>query len=192
MRTPTPGDASTGASTDDQRNGTPVSWLARLSGLLGLDGLGPEGATVNAARSLTQDHQAVSDLEVLLIRFAHPARSTPSAASGVEGRTVVVRWEPTDVTGEVRVLFEVQFDGHSGRLAVVGDFNGWDPTATPLVRHGRLLQAIVTIRAGLRYEYRYFAAEDWRWLSDNDEYGYEPQRRAADNNVLDLTGAQGQ
>lgn len=49
----------------------------------------------------------------------------------------------------------------------------------------------MTIQAGRRYEYRYFAAEDWQWLSDNDEYCYEPGMRAADNNVLDLTGARG-
>jgi hypothetical protein len=47
----------------------------------------------------------------------------------------MIRCAPKKGTDQVRATFVVADEGLYGHLvAVVGDFNGWDPTATPCAR----------------------------------------------------------
>ena len=161
-----------------------MSWLDGVSGRLGLTHLGRHGAAANAARSLEQARRAESDLEVFLTRFQ------PAGDSAAGTMTTLVR---RDATGgdQIKVVFEVALGEHSGPLAVVGDFNGWDATATPFTNRSGLAQATVVVGAGRRYLYRYFAADEDRWYNNQDADGYEPNRRGGDNSVLDPAGTGG-
>jgi hypothetical protein len=50
------------------------------------------------------------------------------------------------------------------RVAVVGDFNNWDPRATPLEHHGRTWTVTLSLRPG-RYRYT-FVVDGARWVAD--------------------------
>lgn len=92
-------------------------------------------------------------------------------------------------TGEVRATFVVsgaRLDGQ--RVAVVGDFNGWDPTATPMRKRGDGRVATVTVQAGRRYAFRYLC-DDGTWFNDEAADAYEPNGFGVDNSILDLAGA---
>jgi hypothetical protein len=52
------------------------------------------------------------------------------------------------------------------RVAVVGDFNNWDPGATTLTRRGEQWTTTLHLRPG-RYRYT-FLVDDARWVADPD------------------------
>jgi hypothetical protein len=52
------------------------------------------------------------------------------------------------------------------RVAVVGDFNNWDPRATMLTRRGEQWTTTLHLRPG-RYRYT-FLVDDARWVADPD------------------------
>lgn len=88
----------------------------------------------------------------------------------------------------VRATFAVPDDHENGRIvAVVGDFNGWDPAATPMRKQGNERVATVTVDAGRRYAFRYLA-DDGGWINDDDADGYERGLFGEDNSILDLSG----
>lgn len=103
----------------------------------------------------------------------------------------MIRCEPTehDNGDPVRVTFAVPEDGMNGlALAVVGDFNDWDPSATPLRPEGPLRLATIIVPAGRRYAFRYLA-EGGQWFNDEDADDYEHNGHGGDDSILDLTGA---
>ncbi|HEY7028916.1 MAG TPA: isoamylase early set domain-containing protein [Gemmatimonadales bacterium] len=61
------------------------------------------------------------------------------------------------------VRFTLQASGLR-RVAVVGDFNNWDPRATPMRRHGGTWDITLPLRPG-RYRYS-FVADDQKYLAD--------------------------
>ena len=61
------------------------------------------------------------------------------------------------------VRFTLQASGLS-RVAVVGDFNNWDPRATPMRRRGGTWDITLPLRPG-RYRYS-FVADDQKYLAD--------------------------
>lgn len=101
----------------------------------------------------------------------------------------MIRCEPMKGGEQVKVTFAVPEDGVDGQaVAVVGDFNDWDPTATPLRPEGNLRSATVTLPAGGRYAFRYLA-EDGRWFNDEDADDYQQNDFGGDDCVLDLNQA---
>jgi 1,4-alpha-glucan branching enzyme len=86
---------------------------------------------------------------------------------------------------EVKVTFVVQRDAGEP-TAVVGDFNGWDPFATPLRRRRGQLSATVRVAPGRRYAFRYLA-EGGRWFNDDAADDYQPNAFGGSDSVLDLT-----
>lgn len=102
----------------------------------------------------------------------------------------MIRTQPGPAPGEVKVTFVLQepFDLDAERaISVVGDFNGWNPGATPFspLSDGSL-EATATVPAGQRYGFRYLA-EDNRWLNDADVGEREFNGWSGDNSVLDLS-----
>jgi 1,4-alpha-glucan branching enzyme len=87
---------------------------------------------------------------------------------------------------EVKVTFTLPMAGADGPAAVVGDFNDWDPTATPLRRRRDHLSATVSLGSGRRYAFRYLA-EDGRWFNDDRADDYQPNAYGGSDSVLDLT-----
>ena len=86
----------------------------------------------------------------------------------------------------VAVTFIVPKEGWNGSTAVVGDFNLWDPAATPLRQRRGELSATVSLAPGRRYVFRYLA-EDGRWFNDEAADDYRPNAYGGSDSVLDLT-----
>jgi 1,4-alpha-glucan branching enzyme len=87
----------------------------------------------------------------------------------------------------VQVTFLLGFDYGAEPVSVVGDFNEWDPTATPLQRLPAGVQAAtVWLAPGRRYRFRYRRA-DGTWFDDRTADGCEPNGLGGTNGVLDLS-----
>jgi 1,4-alpha-glucan branching enzyme len=89
--------------------------------------------------------------------------------------------------GTVRVTFTTR-DHHQAPISVVGDFNGWDPHATPMTAGADvgLLSAVVELPVGQRHNFRYLAAGD-RWFNDEAADDYVPNGHGGHDSVVDLT-----
>ena len=85
---------------------------------------------------------------------------------------------------KLKVTFEVPAAEHAS-VAVVGDFNGWDKSATPLKRRKKdgLFAASVTLDAGCRYEFRY-CVDGSNWFNDPDADASVPNTFGTENSVL--------
>ena len=94
--------------------------------------------------------------------------------------------EPLQDTQKLKVTFAVPADAADGDVAVVGDFNGWDPTTNPLRRCEDWLKGSVVLEPGQRYRFRYLA-EGGRWFNDPEVGVYEPNGMGDDNCLLDLS-----
>jgi predicted carbohydrate-binding protein with CBM48 len=69
------------------------------------------------------------------------------------------------ITGEVHIVRFVHVAPGASRVAVVGDFNGWDPDATPMQRDGHSAwTASVPVPAG-RHVYAFMVDGD-HWMPD--------------------------
>ena len=73
-----------------------------------------------------------------------------------------------------------------GPVAVVGDFNGWNPGANPMKHKGQVLLISLTLTAGRKYRFRYLS-EGGRWLNDPDAHGVEQNQFGDEDSVIDLT-----
>jgi hypothetical protein len=90
----------------------------------------------------------------------------------------------TQVKGsdKVKVNFVLPKDSASGKVSVVGDFNGWDPYAHPLrPRSNGTRSVVVTLPTRKRFAFRYLD-EDGRWLDDDGAHEY------VDNGVGGVNG----
>lgn len=83
------------------------------------------------------------------------------------------------------VTFCLPYAPDSGRVAVVGDFNSWDPSATRMHRQGPLLTATVAIETGRRYSFLYLS-EDGGWVNDPAADAYVGNKFGSRNGILDL------
>lgn len=96
----------------------------------------------------------------------------------------MLKREPIKNSQQVKVTFVIPHDASQGRVSVVGDFNNWDPTATPLVkRANNTRSASVTLDAGQRYRFRYRTADD-AWFNDEAADAYEASEHGSENCVL--------
>jgi 1,4-alpha-glucan branching enzyme len=99
----------------------------------------------------------------------------------------MIRCENDKGKARVRVTFDLPAASAHPPVSVVGDFNGWDPAATPLVRRGQTLRASVVLNAGRRYAFRYLA-DGGRWFDDDTADDSQPNGFGGSDSVLDLTG----
>lgn len=86
----------------------------------------------------------------------------------------------------VDVTFALPADWRDSGVAVVGDFNGWDPSANPLRVDGDRCVATITVPSGRRYVFRYHTA-DGRWFNDDAADAYQPNEFGGHDCVLDVT-----
>ena len=102
----------------------------------------------------------------------------------------MIRCEPAK-GDKVKVTFSLPADA-TDKVAVAGDFNGWDPSATTLRKRGDTRSASVTLEPGRRYAFRY-CTPTGDWFNDEGAHGYEPNEFGGENGIIDLTdGAQGE
>lgn len=67
--------------------------------------------------------------------------------------------------GFIHVTFALPACLWAAQVAVVGDFNQWDPTVLPMhCTRGDQWQAEIELPAGGHYEFRYWV--DGRWMTD--------------------------
>lgn len=59
--------------------------------------------------------------------------------------------------------------GESKKLALAGEFNGWEPA--PMRKSKGAFRLNVDLPAGVSYQYR-FVTGDGRWINDTDADGY--------------------
>jgi 1,4-alpha-glucan branching enzyme len=100
----------------------------------------------------------------------------------------MIQKEPTKKKDFVRVTFELPSNIWAERVNLVGEFNDWDTTATPMSRHrsDANWKVSVELKAGQRYRFRYLVdGKEWRndWHADDhvdNPYG-------SYDSVVDLT-----
>ena len=86
---------------------------------------------------------------------------------------------------QVKVTFVVPHDPDLPTISVVGDFNDWDPGATPLVRRSNNTRsAAVTLKAGNRYAFRYYTEDDV-WFNDDDADAMEYNEFGTENCIIE-------
>ncbi len=96
--------------------------------------------------------------------------------------------EPVAGNGQIRVVFKLPHTTDADRISVVGDFNDWDATATPM-NHRRSdaeWTAAVELEAGRRYRFRYLL-DGKQWLNDWYADDYEDNAYGTCDSVVDLS-----
>jgi 1,4-alpha-glucan branching enzyme len=69
-------------------------------------------------------------------------------------------------------------------IYVVGDFNNWDPTATPMKRgKGGVFKAMLELEPGQAYQFRYLINGE-QWCNDWHADDYVPNDLGEDNCVV--------
>jgi len=92
-----------------------------------------------------------------------------------------------------RVTFRLTTDGleqanlkKTKKVALVGDFNEWDPKAHPLKkRKNGDFSTTVSLEAGQPYDFRYLV-DNKVWLNDDEADSTEPNRFGSQNAVIEL------
>ncbi len=96
--------------------------------------------------------------------------------------------EPLTGDGQVRVTFRLPDTTRADRISVVGEFNDWDSTATPMRLRSSDAEwrATVVLKAGQRYRFRYLL-DGKEWLNDWYADDYEESPYGANDSVVDLS-----
>jgi hypothetical protein len=96
----------------------------------------------------------------------------------------MLKREPVKKGNQVKVTFVVPHDPDQPRISVLGDFNAWDPSATPLVkRANNTRSASVTLDPNRKYEFRY-RTESGEWLDEEQADEYKPNEFGTRNCVI--------
>ncbi|NJN65947.1 MAG: glycoside hydrolase family 13 [Chloroflexaceae bacterium] len=85
-------------------------------------------------------------------------------------------------SGKVYVTFSMPASIGASTFHVVGDFNNWNASATPLYRNGSDWSVSLVLDAGRVYHYRYLV--DGRWFNDWSADDYAPNEHGGDNSVV--------
>jgi 1,4-alpha-glucan branching enzyme len=95
---------------------------------------------------------------------------------------------PGKKKGTVRVTFELSSSMWAERVNLVGEFNDWDTTVTPMKR-GRTdsnWKATVELETGKRYSFRYLV-DGKEWLNDWHADDHEENPYGSYDSIVDLT-----
>ena len=88
--------------------------------------------------------------------------------------------------GKVRVTFTMPPLEGVKQLNLVGDFNNWSVTETPMAHAADDSWSVaLTLAAGTKYQYRYFA-DGQHWHNDWAADGYAPNAFGSENSLVDL------
>ena len=102
----------------------------------------------------------------------------------------MIKKEMISGTDHVRVTFAMPSAGWADRVNLVGEFNDWDTTATPMfqTRADANWQVTVELKAGERYRFRYLV-DGREWFNDwhADDYCYDAAPSTTCDSVVDLT-----
>jgi hypothetical protein len=89
-----------------------------------------------------------------------------------------------DTSGKVKLTFALPDSGQP--VSVVGDFNGWDPMATPLKRRSNGTRSVsVVLPPGRPYAFRY-RTEAGEYFDDHDADVLSPNGFGETHSVVQL------
>lgn len=88
-------------------------------------------------------------------------------------------------SGNVRVTFWMPKEIRATTFYVVGEFNNWDKTATPMQQTQKGWVASVELEPNRAYQYRFLV--DGRWVNDWSADQYVPNEFGGDNSVVVTT-----
>ncbi|MFA9478420.1 AAA family ATPase [Phycisphaerales bacterium AB-hyl4] len=163
-----------------------------------------ERARALSARTASLAQRLASDPELRQENLAEPARREPPQppivpdepdyepaipSNGSNGSNTALQTKLAQLYGvrpTAQGLLFIQPGTTGRRVAVVGDFNAWNPDASPMKRDESLgiLQTCVPVTPG-RYQYRLVI--DGQWLPDPYNREVEPTAQGEMNNVVELT-----
>jgi len=96
----------------------------------------------------------------------------------------VIKQSPAKGKDQVKVSFILPSEAVTGKVSVVGDFNGWDPAVHPLRSRSNGTRSVaVTLPAQRRFAFRYLD-ESGRWHDDDSAHGYEENGVGGVNSVV--------
>ncbi len=81
------------------------------------------------------------------------------------------------------VTFELPKEIKAKQATVAGDFNEWNPTATPLKKVKGVWKTTLKLEQGREYQYRYFVDGEV-WHNDWEADKYVPNYVDGDNSVV--------
>ena len=99
----------------------------------------------------------------------------------------MIKKEPTKAPGVVRVTFELPSNMWAERVNIVGEFNDWDTTTTPMSRNrsDANWKVSLELKAGQRYRFRYLV-DGKQWLNDWHADDHEENPYGSYDSVVDL------
>ena len=83
-----------------------------------------------------------------------------------------------------KVTFELPKEIEAKSAVLVGEFNNWDPSATPLKKVRGTWKTTVELDQDQAYQYRYFVNEA-EWHNDHAADNYVPNFIDGDNSVVE-------
>lgn len=81
------------------------------------------------------------------------------------------------------VTFQLPAEIDAKKATLVGEFNNWDPAATPLKKVKGIWKASLELEKGHEYQYRFLVNGD-QWYNDQDADKYVPNNIDGDNSVV--------
>jgi 1,4-alpha-glucan branching enzyme len=93
--------------------------------------------------------------------------------------------DPSPTSGKLYVTFEYPGASRTSSVHLVGDFNGWNETATPMKRkeRGHIWKARIELAKGQEYQFRYLV-DGTSWHNDWHADRYVPNIHGSDNSVV--------
>ena len=92
--------------------------------------------------------------------------------------------QTADKNNQVKVTFSLPYSEGQAPVALVGDFNQWDPNSHRLAkRNNGTCSVSVVLEPNQRYRFRYYSAEG-RWFNDEAAGSYEAGEHGSENCVL--------
>ena len=87
----------------------------------------------------------------------------------------------------MRVYFDLPPDVADRDVHVVGDFNDWDRTATPMQIHPKdgVWRAGVSFKPGTTIQFKYLV-DGREWRNDEEADAYVPNEHGTENSLLRL------
>ena len=83
-----------------------------------------------------------------------------------------------------RVTFDILPEGKASRASVCGDFNDWDPEASPMkLRKDGRFSTTLSLKSGASYHFKYLI-DGHRWENDWKADRYDPGGMGQDNSVI--------
>ena len=100
----------------------------------------------------------------------------------------MIKKEPAGKKGFVRITFELPSNMWAERVNLVGAFNDWDTTATPMSRNrsDANWRATLDLQEGKRYRFRYLV-DGKEWLNDWHADDHVDNPYGSYDSVIDLT-----